>query len=138
AGRLRVAGVLRVLFIDLGRGSADLHIRPIAFEWTIALVTTAARLTPAPPLTLHVNILIFRVSPQLDGLGVCLANPTGRWLSLWNRLLVRGKDASVFGCCRQAISCGKSGPITPVSRGGSATESSAWGSSEVIEHFKAG
>jgi hypothetical protein len=74
AARLRVAGVLHVLLVNLGSCAADLYVRAVAFVWAIAVISTtaAAGLAPAPPLTLHVTILIFRIRPNWTGLGSLL------------------------------------------------------------------
>jgi hypothetical protein len=65
SARLGVARVLCVLLINLSRSAPDLHLGTIAFEWAIAVIavatTAAAGLAPAPPLTLHETILIFRI-----------------------------------------------------------------------------
>jgi hypothetical protein len=98
AGRLRVTGELGVLFVDLGSGSPDLHIRTIALKGSVAVVVTtattaaAAGLAPAPPLTLHETILIFRIfAPVGRILGSATAGPkgAGRLPTTRNRLLTR-------------------------------------------------
>jgi hypothetical protein len=76
--RLRVACVLGVLLVNLRGCAPDLHIRTIALKRPVAVVataTTAAGLTSAPPLTLHVTILIFRYRPNWTDLGSAIAGP---------------------------------------------------------------
>jgi hypothetical protein len=89
ATRLSVAGVLRVLFINLSSRAPDLDLGTVALKRAIAVIAvvavisttaTAAGLAPAPPLTLHVAILIFRIFAPIGRVwGLFFRDPTGRW-----------------------------------------------------------
>jgi hypothetical protein len=113
AGRLRVAGVLGVLFVDLRGRAPDFHIRTIALKRSVAVVVTAttaaAGLAPAPPLTLHETILIFRIFAPVGRIfGVCHCRTQRGWLTsnYAESPATREVDASLVGDNRQALSCG--------------------------------